>query len=69
MIAARKVQKAFFGAYRFGTNKVFIVAEPIKCLSYRNILARSGRDASAVHSAAAARLSKSSSSWSSSARL
>ena len=54
MITARKVQKAFFGAYRFGTNKVFIVAEPIKCLSYRNILAISGRDASAVHSAAAA---------------
>ena len=46
MITARKVQKAFFGAYRFGTNKVFIVAEPIKCLSYRNILASSGRDAS-----------------------
>ena len=62
-------KEAFFGAYRFETNNVFVVAEPIKCLSYRDILAISGPDASAVHSAAAARLSKSSSSWSSSARL
>ena len=47
-------KEAFFGAYRFETNNVFVVAEPIKCLSYRDILAISGPDASAVHSAAAA---------------